>query len=195
MALGEDPGQEGLLDEPVGHVVHALPPLVLDHLALGVELRLIERRGQERQPLGLEVEGPLQVLAGDRLEVDRHVLRRERVGLGPRLLERDVVVGHVLRAPEHHVLEEVGEPGPPRPLVLGADVVGHADHRPAARSDRGAAPPSGRWAGGRPRSPASGPVSSASPAEESVGRRSARQENIIGMCRSIGSEIRSSSGS
>ena len=111
--MGKTFASNGLLGQPVGDVLVALPPLVLDDLALGVELLLVERRGQERQPLGLEVEGPLEVLGRDGLEVDRHVLGGEGVRLGAGLLERDVVVGDVLRSPEHHVLEEVGEPRPP----------------------------------------------------------------------------------
>ena len=127
MTRREEGGQNRFLVEPVRPVFITLAALVLDDLALGVEFILIQCRGKERQPLGLEIERPLEEVAGHDLEIDRHVLVRERVRRGPGLLQRNIVVRHGLGAAEHHVLEEVRESGPPRLLVLGPDVVSHSD--------------------------------------------------------------------
>ena len=67
----------------------------------------------------------LELVRGQRLEVVRPVEPGRAVeGAAGRLDERHVLgLPDVRRALEHHVLEQVGEAGLARDLVLGADVV------------------------------------------------------------------------
>ena len=76
-------------------------------------------------PVRLEPERELQLVAGEGLEVVRAVEPGGRVQRPARGLDQGEVLAlvHVLRALEHHVLEEVREPGLARLLVLAADVV------------------------------------------------------------------------
>ena len=116
----------------VRYVVDRLPPLVLDHVALVVELLLRHRRQQKAHPIGLEPERQLECIAGDGLVIHRLVFGRRAVQVGAELFQRqEVIVVVVLRALEHHVLEQVGKAGSTRLFVLRADLVHdvHGDDR------------------------------------------------------------------
>ena len=84
---------------------------------------------ERRQAVALEPEELFEVAGGDGGEVVRAVVVGGAVDaplleVGAQLLDhREVLAGDVLRALEHHVLEEMGEAGAPRLLVLRADVV------------------------------------------------------------------------
>ena len=91
-------------------------------------LCLRHRRQQEAHAIGLEPERQLERIAGHGLVVDRVVLAGRAVQIGAELLERHEVIAVVmLRALEHHVLEEVGKAGSARLLVLRADPVPEVD--------------------------------------------------------------------
>ena len=109
----------------VGLVVVRPAALVLDHLALVVELLLGDRREEARQPIRLEPDGQLQLVAGEGLEVVRPIEPGARIARAAgRLDEREMLsLGHVRRSLEHQVLEQMREAGAPRLLVLGAHVV------------------------------------------------------------------------
>ena len=55
------------LRHPVGAVLVRLPPLVLDHIPLGVKPLLIQRIQQKAHPVGLQPQRQLQI-------VGRHIL-------------------------------------------------------------------------------------------------------------------------
>src|SRR5438093_5727514 len=116
--------RENLVRAAVRLVVHPLPALVLDDVALRVELREIERVEQKTHAIGFEPERRLEIVGRHRLVVHRSiVVRRAVVGAAHALGELVVQpVRHVARSGEHDVLEEMGEAGTPRQLVLGADV-------------------------------------------------------------------------
>ena len=130
----EEVALELLLERAVRPVVVRPALLVLDDLALVVEVLLAERVEEGRHPVGLEPQGQLELVRRQRLEVVRPVepgraVHRPAGGLD----ERDVLgLGDVPRALEHDVLEEVGEAGLAGDLVLGPDVVPEVD-----RDDRG----------------------------------------------------------
>ena len=129
VALREHRRLEPLRGAPVGPVVVALALLVLDDLALVVEGLLAEGVEQAPHAVGLQPEGQLEVVARDRLvvvgAVDPGGAVERPAGAG----DQAEVLGlaDVAGALEHHVLEEVGEPGLARPLVPGADVVPDVD--------------------------------------------------------------------
>ena len=127
--LGVDERLHLLVPRPVGLVVDAPAALVLDHVALVVELLLGHRRQQRRHAVGLEPQRQLELVPGERLEVVRSVEPGRGVERAAgRLHQAEVLaLGHVRRALEHHVLEEVGEAGLARLLVLAADVVPEVD--------------------------------------------------------------------
>ncbi len=134
--VGVAVGEQVLEDDrerPAVRLVLALPLLVLYDVALIVELLDRQRVEQERHTIGLEPQGVLERLARNGLEVVRAVVVRRSVD-APRaevrasaLGERQVLALHVLRALEHHVLEEVGKAGAAGLLVLRADVVPQVD--------------------------------------------------------------------
>ena len=107
----------------VGLVVDAEPPLFLHGVALVVEVRL----GDVERPhaVGLEEEREIELVGGQDLVVERPILvgrpvHRAAVGED----EMRVLAGADVRgALEHHVLEEVREPGAALALVARADVV------------------------------------------------------------------------
>ena len=125
----EEVGLELLLERAVRAVVVRPALLVLDDLALVVEVLLAQRVEQRRHPVGLEPEGEVELVGRQRLEVVRPVEPRRAVHRpAGRLDERDVLgLGDVPRALEHDVLEEVREAGLARDLVLGPDVVPEVD--------------------------------------------------------------------
>ena len=118
---------DDLGEASVGRAVDALPALFLHHAALARERRLLDlERGH---PIGLEPQRQRQVVRRHRLPVVGRILVGRGVALAAdRGDERLVLIlGDVLAALEHQVLEEVREPGPAGLLVLRADVVGDAD--------------------------------------------------------------------
>ena len=129
MAVREELVGQELEPAAVRLVLEALTALVLDHVALVVELRLVDAVEQRREAVGLEPEQRLEVARRHGREVVGAVVVGGAVDAAllevraELLDEREVLAGHVLRALEHHVLEEVREAGPPRLLVLRADVV------------------------------------------------------------------------
>ena len=108
----------------VGHVVHALQALVSHDLALGVQFGLVEDIEEIRHPVRFGPEREPESLLRHGLVVVRPVVARRPVHpagrqarAGP-LHQPDEVAVVVAGALEHEVLEEVGEPGAPRLLVL-----------------------------------------------------------------------------
>jgi hypothetical protein len=127
-AIGVIGGEEGLGQEPpdpaVGAVLVVLAILILDHVLLDPELLLGERGEEVGHPVRLHRQDQLQVGGGEVGVVVGPVGRGRAVDGRPDALERlEVVAGEVLRALEHEVLEEVGQPPPVPLLVLGADVI------------------------------------------------------------------------
>ncbi len=129
VAVGEDGRHEPLVERAVGPVVVALALLVLDHVALVVEVLLVERLEQRGHPVGLQPEADVELVGRQGLEVVGAVEVGRRVADAARALDDGHVLGlgDVRRALEHEVLEEVGEAGPALRLVLGADVVPEVD--------------------------------------------------------------------
>ncbi len=118
----------------VGSVVVARALLVLDDVALIVEVLLVEGVQKRRHPVGLEPQRQLQLVARHRLEVVGSVQPGRAVERPAGRLDQAHVLslGNVARALEHDVLEEVGKAGLAGNLVLGADRIPDAD-----RDDRG----------------------------------------------------------
>ncbi len=120
-------GERGVVQQlrqaAVWLVLDAHPAFFLDDLALALERVLVD--AQRGHPIGLEPQHQRQVLRWRRLPVDRDVLTRLGVGLPADAGDERAVRFrlHVLRALEHHVLEQVREAGAPRLLVLRPDVV------------------------------------------------------------------------
>ncbi len=97
---------------------------------LVVESLLRERVEQEAHAIALEPQRELELVRRHRLEVVRAIeIGRAVHRRGARALEElEVrVLGDVPRALEHHVLEQVREPGAAGDLVAGADVVPRVD--------------------------------------------------------------------
>ena len=127
MALGVEQLQQQLVAAGVGLVL-GLALLVLHHVALVVQLLLGHGRQQAAHAVGLQPQGQLHLVAGHVLPVVGAVLVGRAVDLAADLLQGHEVVGVVvLGALEHHVLEQVGEPGAARPLVLRTHVVPDVD--------------------------------------------------------------------
>ena len=104
-------------------VLVAPAALFLDHLPLGLEGLLVD--AERGHPIRLQPQDQRQILGGDRLQERGRVLGRIGVALAPHSGdEREMRVrGHVPGALEHHVLEQMGEPGAAGPFVLRPDVV------------------------------------------------------------------------
>ena len=126
--VGVGQGVKGLLQVPVGHAVRpvfvGLAAFVLDHVTLHVKPLLVESVQQKPHPVGFQPQGQFQVVGRHVFPVVGAVRSGGAVEVGARLLERfEVAPVMVFRALEHHVFEEVGEPGPAHLFVLGAHVV------------------------------------------------------------------------
>ena len=117
-------------------VVHALAALVLHDVALGVELREVERVEQEPHAVGFEPQRRLEVVRRHDLEIRGAVVRRRAVVAAADALGELVVqpVRHVARPGEHDVLEQVREPRAAGQLVLGPDVVPEVDRHGRRRA-------------------------------------------------------------
>ena len=114
----------------VGTVFVALATLVLDHIALDVESLLVKGVEEEAHPVGFEPEGKFEVVGGHVYPIVRPVGRGGAVEVRADLLQRfKEACLVVLRAFEHHMLEEVGETCASRLLVLGANVIPDVDCR------------------------------------------------------------------
>ncbi len=113
----------------VGAVVVVLPLLVAHDVALVVELVLGQRRQKKAHAVTLEPQAGLEKVGRQRLEIVRAIGVGGAVGGAARLLDVLEVhlVGHVRRALEHHVLEQVREAGLARHLVARADVIPDVD--------------------------------------------------------------------
>ena len=113
--------------EPVRIVLGARAPLLHDDLPLGIDLLGIEE--EVSHAVRLERQRQVHLVGGDIDVVRGHVLARERIVLAAVLLdeagELSLAVGR--RALEHHVLEEVGQPGRAGPLVARPDAVPDLD--------------------------------------------------------------------
>ena len=108
-------------------VVEPEPPLFLDRVALVVEVVL---RDLERpHAVGLEEQPEIELIGRQRFEVQRAILVGRPVHRAAVVEDqREVLAGADLLGPfEHHVFEQMREPGAALPLVTRADVVGDGD--------------------------------------------------------------------
>ncbi len=98
-----------LFERAIGLVVDAHAPLLLHHLPLGLEIRLVHI--QAAHAVRLEPQHPLQIIAGERLEEIRRVVAGFRVvKTADRFDDSGVLVGaHVRGALEHQVFEQMRE--------------------------------------------------------------------------------------
>ena len=118
--------QQGL-EATVGVGQHPLAQFLLHHVALGLEVGLVDH--QRTHPLGLGPQQPLQVVGRDQLVVGGHVVGGEGV------VEAADVLGHAVdgfrrQIPgglEHQVLEQVGEAGAALRIILAANAVPDLD--------------------------------------------------------------------
>ena len=125
--------RQNLLCAPVRLVVDALPALVLHDVPLRIQFRDVEGVEQEAHAIGFEPDLVLEIVRRHRFEVRRAIVRRGPV-VGPPDSTRQLVVhaiGRVAGPGEHHVLEQVREPGASRQFVLRANVIPdvHGDSR------------------------------------------------------------------
>ena len=114
---------ELLIGQGLGVVLGSHPPFFLDHFQLLEKLLL--RQSQKAHALGLQLEGDGQAIRRQSLEIGRVVPAGEGVlvtavrGNDP----RELAGGQLLRALEHHVFEQMGNPGQATVLVTGAYLV------------------------------------------------------------------------
>jgi hypothetical protein len=117
----------------VGLVLEALAELVLDDLPLAIELVLRQAVDRERHAVALQPERQLELVRRHRLLEGGPVVLRVGVEVAPSFFHELCHVpalGHVTRAQEHQMLEEVRQPGARRRVVLRAHVVPEVDrHR------------------------------------------------------------------
>ena len=109
----------------VGLVVHAQAALLLDCVDLVLERVFGDH--QRPHPVGLEEEREVELVGRQDLVVERALLVGRAVHAAA-VHEHQVGMlarADVLGALEHHVLEQVGEPGAALALVARADVVVH----------------------------------------------------------------------
>ena len=123
---GEGRGDDLPPEEPPG-VVLAPFQLAPHHRHLGVEVGLVDPA--VHHPVGLEPDRQLEAVGGHGLVVVRPVEVGARVEGGAVQEEqaRDLADAELLRALEHHVLEEVRDARDPGMLVSGADLVPDAE--------------------------------------------------------------------
>ena len=120
----------------VGLILQSLAALVLDDVALVIQLLLGEHVGQRGQAVRFDPENVFQIGGGYGGEIVGAVLgggavhaSGKQAGAGF-LQKAEILSVGILRAFEHHVLEQMGEAGAARALVLRADVIPaiHVDH-------------------------------------------------------------------
>ena len=122
---------------PVRPVLEPLSPLVLHDVALVVEVLLRQEVHQRQEAVRLEPKDPLEVSRRHGDEIVRPIVVRRAVDapfaeVRAHLLgDVQVLLRRALRAFEHEVLEQVGEAGASRLLVLRTDVepLVHVDDR------------------------------------------------------------------
>ena len=108
-------------------IINTKPPLFLYSLPLVVQICFVDV--QRLHPIALEEQRELELVRGNRLEVQGAILicrpiHRAAVRKDQgRVLARSDVLGSL----EHHVLEQVSEPRAARLLVGGPHVVGDRD--------------------------------------------------------------------
>ena len=133
MPLGKQILEERLHRATIGNVVHPLASLVLDDIALVIEVLLRQSVEEITHPIRFCPEHQLQRARRDGLEVVRAVEVGGTVDASLKdiracsLHQRHIFALHVLRALEHHVLEEMSEPRFAQLLVLGPDVIPEVD--------------------------------------------------------------------
>jgi hypothetical protein len=90
---------------------------------------LSTRWDEVAHPVRLEPERGLELAARDDVVIVGAVVRGRAVDVAARRFDelQVLAIGDVLRSLEHHVLEEVGEAGAARLLVLRADVIPEID--------------------------------------------------------------------
>ena len=107
-----------------------LAELIADHVALVGQLGAVEGLEQKTHPVAFQPEAQFNLIAGQRLEIIRAVEVGGAIDVGRARAFQvfDVrLFADMLRPLEHHVLEEVGETGPPGFFVHGADVIPEVD--------------------------------------------------------------------
>ncbi len=134
MVLRKQLVEHRLVDDAVRLVLDALPALVADDVLLVREIGLIDHVEQVAHAIGFEPQPEFELVRRQRFEVVRaiEVGRAVDVAAAGALDGAEVRVAlHVLRALEHHVLEQVGETGAPRLFVGRPDVIPeiHRDQR------------------------------------------------------------------
>ena len=94
-------------------VVHSLPFFVLDHILLIGEGGLGNGVDQVAHPVRLQPKGQLKGILGHNLIIDGSVRVGPPVQATPGSLYflEELVLAHVFRLLEHHMLEEVGKSG------------------------------------------------------------------------------------
>ena len=130
--IGMAGGIEVLVDQlvpaAVGLVLRGLAALVADDFALVLEVLLRERVSQRGDAVGFQPEHVFEVARGHGGEVVGPVVARGAVDaafaqVAARLFDvLEIPFRRMLRPFEHQMLEEMGEPRPPRQLHLGAHV-------------------------------------------------------------------------
>ena len=127
VAVGIQHFRQGDVGLPVRPVLVALPPLVLDHVALRVDGLRRHRVEQVSHSIRFEKQRQLD---GVRRHVDpvvRPIVGRRSVVVAARGLQPLVELSrlHMTGSHEHQVLEQVGEAGAAGPLARRSDVVPH----------------------------------------------------------------------
>ena len=127
-AVGEQPAEQLVLNQAIGLVV-VLPLLVLDDAALLVEHALRDRAGQPAHPIRFEKQRALQRPGRHRFEIVGAIEAGGAVVIGraDAFQRHEEVVGRVLAAVEHQMLEQVREAGAALGFEGGADIVPDAD--------------------------------------------------------------------
>ncbi len=130
MPLRKQRLEHRFLDDAVRPVLAALTPLVPHDVLLVRQLRLIDRLEQVSHAIGLEPERQLELIRRHRLEVVGAIEAGRAVdargaAAGEQLEVR--VALDVLRALEHHVLEQMREARAAGRLVRGTDVIPDVD--------------------------------------------------------------------
>ena len=122
---------------PIGRGQHPLAQLLLDHVAFGFEICLVDH--QRAHPLALRPDQPLQVAGRNHLVVVGEVV------VGGGVVDPAHILGQPVKALgrqvagglEHHVLEQVREAGPAGRIVLRPhtvpDLHRHIGRRPVER--------------------------------------------------------------
>lgn len=116
----EGGGLHLLREQAMAVVLDPQPPLGSDHAALALDH--LRREGEVRHPIRLQIEHALEGARREPVLVHRHIVAGERIVGTAFGLHQPVELPRRMpaRAIEHHVLEEVSEPGGPGHLVAAA---------------------------------------------------------------------------